>query len=107
MERYRIKITKQAKEHLTLIRDYIARVLKEPNIAKKILQLLKTEMYSLETMPHRVKCIEEKPWGDLGFRKILVKNYYVNFFIDEKQKEIQILAVIYARRDQVKQLKDL
>ncbi|RLK62610.1 type II toxin-antitoxin system RelE/ParE family toxin [Atopobacter sp. AH10] len=53
MERYRIKITKQAKEHLTLIRDYIARVHKEPNIAKKILQLLKTEMYSLETMPHK------------------------------------------------------
>ena len=73
MDKYKIKLTKQAKEHLTLIREYIATELKEPGIAKKMLELLKSEMHSLETMPHRIKCIDEKPWQDLGFRKIRVK----------------------------------
>ncbi|WP_040327243.1 type II toxin-antitoxin system RelE/ParE family toxin [Fannyhessea vaginae] len=107
MDEYKIKVTRQAKEHLALIREYIATELKEPIIAKRILELLKLEMMSLQTMPYRVKCIDEQPWGELGFRKIRVKNYYVYFCVDESRKEVQILAVIYVRRDQAKQLEQL
>ena len=107
MDEYKIKVTRQAKEHLALIREYIATELKEPIIAKRILELLKSEMMSLQTMPYRVKCIDEQPWGELGFRKIRVKNYYVYFWVDENKKEVQILAVIYVRRDQAKQLEQL
>ena len=107
MDEYKIKVTRQAKEHLALIREYIATELKEPIIAKRILELLKSEMMSLQTMPYRVKCIDEQPWGELGFRKIRVKNYYVYFWIDENKREVQILAVIYTRRDQAKQLEQL
>ena len=107
MDEYKVKVTRQAKEHLALIREYIATELKEPIIAKRILELLKSEMMSLQTMPYRVKCIDEQPWGELGFRKIRVKNYYVYFCIDESRKEVQILAVIYVRRDQAKQLEQL
>ncbi len=107
MDEYKIKVTRQAKEHLVLIREYISTELKEPIIAKRILELLKSEMMSLQTMPYRVKCIDEQPWGELGFRKIRVKNYYVYFWVDENRKEVQIFAVIYMRRDQVKQLEQL
>lgn len=107
MDIYKIKITKQAKEHLLLIREYIATELNEPGIAKKMLELLKAEMYSLETMPHRAKYIDEKPWRDLGFRKIRVKNYYIYFWIDEQEKEVNILAIIYVRREQNKQLENV
>ena len=107
MDEYKIKVTRQAKEHLALIREYIATELKEPIIAKRILKLLKSEMMSLQTMPYRVKCIDEQPWGELGFRKIRVKNYYIYFWVDENRKEVQILAVIYVRRDRAKQLEQL
>ena len=107
MDEYKVKVTRQAKEHLALIREYIATELKEPIIAKRILELLKSEMMSLQTMPYRVKCIDEQPWGELGFRKIRVKNYYVYFWVDENKREVQILAVIYARRDQATQLEQL
>ena len=107
MDKYKIKLTKQAKEHLTLIREYIATELKEPGIAKNMLELLTSEMRSLETMPHRRKCIDEKPWQDLGFRKIRVKNYYIYFWIDNNKKEVQIIAVIYVKMDQARQLEKL
>ncbi|RFD80010.1 addiction module toxin RelE [Gardnerella vaginalis] len=107
MDEYKIKVTRQAKEHLALIREYIATELKEPIIAKRILELLKSEMMSLQTMPYRVKLIGEQPWRELGFRRIRVKNYYVYFCVDENRKEVQILAVIYVRRDQAKQLEQL
>lgn len=73
MDGYKIKVTRQAKEHLALIREYIATELKEPEIAKRMLDLLKAKMTSLQTKPYRVKCIDEQPWGELGFRKIRVK----------------------------------
>ncbi|WEG37537.1 hypothetical protein [Amygdalobacter nucleatus] len=60
----------------------MATELKEPIIAKRILELLKSEMMSLQTVPYRVKCIDEQPWGELGFRKIRVKNYYIYFLVD-------------------------
>ena len=107
MDEYNVKVTRQAKEHLALIREYIATELKEPIIAKRILELLKSEMMSLQTMPYRVKLIGEQPWCELGFRRIRVKNYYVYFCVDESRKEVQILAVIYVRRDQGKQLEQL
>ena len=107
MDEYKIKVTRQAKEHLALIREYIATELKEPTVAKRVLELLKAEMMSLQTMRYRVKAIDEQPWGELGFRKIRVKNYYVYFWVDENKREVQILAVIYVRRDQATQLEQL
>lgn len=58
-------------------------------------------------MPYRVQLIDEQPWGNLGFRTIRTKNYYIYFLVDENRKEIQILAVIYVRRDQARQLERL
>ena len=72
-----------------------------------MLELLKSEMHSLETMPYRIKCIDEKPWRDLGFRKIRAKNHYIYFWIDNNKKEVQIIAVIYVKMDQVNQLEKL
>ena len=107
MDEYKIKVTHQAKEHLAIIREYITTELQAPIVAKRMLELLKSEMMSLHTMPYRVKLIDEQPWGKLGFRKIRVKNYYIYFLVDENRKEVQILAVIYVRRDQTRQLEEL
>lgn len=107
MDKYRIKLTKQATEHLEIIREYISIELKAPDTAKNMLKMLKKKIYSLETMPQRVKCVDEMPWHHLGFRKIKVKNYYIYFWIDENKKEIQIIAIIYVKRDQKNQLEQL
>ena len=36
MDEYKIKVTHQAKEHLVLIREYIATELKEPEIGENL-----------------------------------------------------------------------
>lgn len=104
MDQYVIRVTAQARQHLRLIRDYIALDLREPEIAKKLLELLQKEISTLSYMPFRVKLIEEKPWRDMGFRKIRVKNYYIYFWVNDDTQEINIIAVIYVRRDQAEQL---
>ncbi|MCI6574478.1 MAG: type II toxin-antitoxin system RelE/ParE family toxin [Actinomycetaceae bacterium] len=107
MGEYSIRITTQAREHLRLIRDYIAIELESPMAAKSILELLRKRIAALSSMPHRVKLIDEQPWRDMGFRKIRAKNYYVYFWINDDAKEVNIIAIIYVRRDQARQLEDL
>ena len=104
---YKIRITRQAKVHLKAIRDYISRDLKEPILAIKMLELIKSEIQLLETFPQRIKRINESPWHDLGFRKIRIKNYYVYFWIDDQKDIVHIIVVIYVKRDQERQLKKL
>ena len=107
MARYKIRITRQARTHLQDIRDYIATTFIEPGTAKKMVQLLRSEIQSLSEMPQRIKTIDEEPWGSYGFRKIRVKNYYVYFWINEEKKQVQIIAVIYVKRDQIRQLEKM
>ena len=104
MEQYVIRVTAQARQHLRLIRYYIAIDLRQPEIAKKLLELLQKEISTLSYMPYRVKLIEEMPWRDMGFRKIPVKNYYIYFWVNDDTREVNIIAVIYVRRDQARQL---
>ena len=107
MSKYKVRITRQARAHLQEIRDYIATTFLEPGTALRMVRLLRSEMQTLSEMPQRIKTINEEPWGSYGFRKIRVKNYYIYFWIIEEKKQVQIIAVIYARMDQVKQLKKM
>lgn len=99
MEAFTIRVTAQAREYLERIRDYIAKELCELQIEKQMLELLRKEIQQLSFMPYRVQKIDEQPWGEMGFRKIRVKNYYIYFWLDENAKIIQVIAVIYVRRD--------
>lgn len=107
MQRYSVKVTKQALEHLNCIWDYFSYELLEPDAARRILKMLRTRIGQLSKMPYRVRPIEELPWRDMGFRKICVKNYYVYFWVNENKKEVEVIGIIYARRDQASQLRNL
>jgi toxin ParE1/3/4 len=48
--------------------------------------------------------VDQEPWHSRGVRKIIVKNFYVYYRIDEPAGAVFVLNVIYARRDQLKAL---
>ena len=68
--------------------------------ALRMLDTLEKEILSLSTLPNRVTLTEEEPWHSAGIRKLPVKNYLVYFWVNEEQKQVQITAVVYGRRDQ-------
>ena len=104
MSGYRIRITRQARDHLREIRRYIEHQLLAPIAAKNTIAALKAEMQSLTHMPARIHLTPEQPWHDQGVRRDRVKNYYIYFWIDEKDKKVQIIGVVYVRRNQSRQL---
>ena len=104
---YEVRITLQAQAHLREIRDYIAQKLLAPEAAKSTVQRLGTVMASLSQMPNRVPLVEEEPWRSEGVRVRAVKNFLIYFWVNEAEKTVQIIAVIYARRDQTSVLSQL
>lgn len=104
MDKYSIRITRQARAHLREIRKYIENELMSPSAAKNTIAAIKGEMLSLEIMPQRIRLTPEKPWSSQGIRRKRAKNFYIYFWIDEEQKKVQIIGVVYVRRDQSKQL---
>ena len=104
---YEVRITLQAQAHLREIRDYIAQKLLAPEAAKNTVQRLGTVMASLSQTPNRVPLIEEEPWRSEGVRVRAVRNFLIYFWVNEAEKTVQIIAVIYARRDQTSVLSQL
>ena len=104
---YEVRITLQAQTHLREIRDYIAQKLLAPEAAKSTVQRLGTVMASLSQMPKRVPLVEEEHWRSEGVRVKAIRNFLIYFWVNEAEKTVQVIAVIYARRDQTSVLSQL
>lgn len=104
MDKYKVRITRQARDHLREIRRHIQTVLLSPIAAKNTIAALKEEMKYLDTMPERVHLTPEEPWRSQGIRRLQVKNYFVYFWVDDEMKKVQVIGVIYVHREQTRQL---
>ena len=98
--RYEIKVTAQAQEQLREIRDYITQELLSPEAARNTILLLTSAMETLAEMLARVRLMDGEPWHTWGIRMKAVGNFLIYFRIDEKNAVVQVIAVIYARRNQ-------
>ncbi len=50
-------------------------------------------------MPQRFPLISDERLSQMGYRKLVVKNYVVFYLIDEKNKVVEIGRILYGRRD--------
>ncbi len=107
MDEYKVKITPQASAHMLEIFSYISGTLQEPVTAGRLLDELQKSILSLNIMPKRVALTDEEPWRSYGIHKMPVKNFLVYFWVNDKLKEVHITAVIYGRKDQLEQLKQM
>lgn len=106
-EIYTVKITKQAQEQIREIIGYIRFTLQAPGTAMKMLNTLEQEITSLDRFPNRVPLTDEEPWHSQGIHKLTVKNYLVYFWVDEAAKIVQVIGVVYGRKDQRHQLSNI
>ena len=104
---YTIEITAQAEEQMQEITHYIAFELKAPDAALHLLDELEDFFLSLSEFPQRIPLTDEKPWRTSGIHRLPIKNFLVYFWIDEKNMKVKVTAVIYAKRDQIRQLSQM
>lgn len=107
MEEYLVQLTPQAEQQLRAIVHHISHELLEPDTAAALLSALEQATASLHILPQRTPLVEEEPWHTQGIRKLLCRNFLIYFWVDTDSHRVQILAVVYARRDQLKQLRNI
>ena len=104
---YEVKVTKQALKQMKKIAHYISFDLMASEAAEKLMDKMKEEILKLTFFTKKHALIDDEPWKSKGVRKIIVKNFLVYYWVDDSNNKVQIIAVIYNKRDQIKQLADI
>lgn len=106
MQTYEVKITQYALYRLNEIAHHIAYELMSPQAAVNTVKAIQSEINDLNFMPERIPLIDEEPWRSEGIHKMLVGNFFVYFWVDKDNLRVQVIDIIYARRDQKNALQD-
>ena len=104
---YEVRLTPQAVEQIQQTVTYISHSLQEPVIARRWSNHLEKEIRSLKQQPARYPLTPEEPWHSPGIRKMIVKNFFVYYLIDEAKEQVAVTAVVYGRRDQIAALLEM
>jgi len=97
LNKYNIEYSKESKQDLIDIKQYIKYHLQEPLIAQKLISKIKTEIDSLKDNPELYSIIDDDVIKRLEIRKLIVDNYIVFYRI--KNNNIQIVRIMYGRRN--------
>ena len=99
LEKYDVRIVHAAEQDLNQIFGYIADVLHEPEAAARLLLSFREAIASLHTLPFRQRPLKEEPYSALGVRRLFVGNYIIFYSAVEDNTTVQILRVLYKRRE--------
>ena len=104
---YEVIVTPHAQRNLRNIFYYIHYELKADIAAKNILNSLESAIEGLCLFPARHSFIELETFKSKGLRKVVVGNYLVYFKIYEELRIVRVVAVVYAKSNQIEKLNGL
>ncbi len=90
---YLVNISSEADKDLRAIYEYIAISLMSPQNAEAQLSRLEKMIYSLDNMPFRYTVYK----NDIHF--VPVDNYLVFYTVEENEKAVSIIRVMYGKQD--------
>jgi len=99
MEKYKIDISNTATQDIRGIFQYITNDLQEPITANKTVDTVIDAIFTLESMPERIGFVRDSRLAKMEIRGLQVKSYTVFFRINETQGTVDVIRVLYSRRD--------
>ena len=97
MKEYKVEYSKESKEDLIRIKQYIKYNLQEPETANRLISKIKKSIKSLTSNPEIYAVIDDDIIRKLEIRKQIVYNYIVFYRI--KNENIEIVRIMYGRRN--------
>lgn len=98
-ERYCIRYTQIAKDDLKNIYRYIAKSLKEPQIAANLTKRIRDNIKELDFSPERFIRVDFEPWNSMNMRHFPVGNYEIYYIVDNEEKSVTVIRIFYGGRD--------
>ena len=104
---YDVKIAESAQLDMRMIYKYIADTLMESIVAEEQYTRIETAVYSLEQMPERFRRYEKEPWRSRNLRVMPVDNYIVFYTVDNEKRVVNVVRIMYGKRDTARELEDM
>ena len=92
--KYRLRIAPKAAEDLDAIYGYIFNTLSATMAANDLFDHIEATM-RLMVFPLSGSCVLEEPLRAKGYRKIVVDNYLIFYVVDEVEKQVLIMRVLF------------
>lgn len=106
-ERYSFILTETAEADVDEAFDYIANELVNPEAASAFADELENKLEEICKVPKAGRHVHNPYLKRDDVRRTLVKNYIAYYLVDEEEKNIVVLRVVYKRRNQDKILKTI
>ncbi len=103
---WEIKFSEQAREDLSAVYEYIAYNLLAPETAGRQIEKILNFIQALDEMPMRYALYEYEPWRSQGLRAFSVNNYIVFYLPKKETNVVNIVRIVYGKRDLKQQLND-
>lgn len=81
--------------------SYISQMLTAQDAAVRLMKKIDDSIMKLKTFPEMYPLCDE-PLDALGYRKIIVNNYVMIYFVDYEKKNVNMLRCFYGKRDYLK-----
>ena len=107
MKHYEVLISPPAVKQVKEIARYISEELSNPIAAGSFLDRFRERIMKLDAFPEAYPLLDEDPWKEKGVRKMMLKSFVAYFAVDAKRLQVIVLAVLYAGRNQLRQLETL
>lgn len=99
---YEVKLTRSAEQDLDSIFSYILNELKNAGAAEDFINEYLKACDNLKTMP-KIYPYYNKPLGNAAeYRAAIIKHYLAIYRIDENNKKVIILRIVYSARQNFK-----
>lgn len=99
MPDYRIVLSRQAKDDIIDIGDYITYTLLEPETARNFVSGLRKTIVKLKEFPERYPLVDDVVLVSQGIHCMSYKNHYIFYEIVDMMKTVIVLRVGHNRRN--------
>lgn len=96
---YRLEYLPVAQRDMVEIVRYISGELQNPVAAERLAMELVNAAESVLTFPYALSAYQPIRSLKHEYRKILVQNFFVFYWVDEEKKLVTVARVVYAKRD--------
>jgi addiction module RelE/StbE family toxin len=96
---YKLLVSNDAHRDIDEIVNYIVHNLHSPKAARDLIQGIESGYLQLCDNPYLYGYCSDEYLRAKGYRKIVIKNYLVLYRINESEKIVYIVRIVYGSRD--------
>ena len=96
---YSLKFTPKAGEDLEQIYSYISEKLFNITAADNLLEEIENSIMRLKNFPYSGSLVADELLKGKGYRKLIIENYIVFYLINESEKQVVIMRILYGAQN--------